>query len=211
MQNSTANKPNVIGLLLAAGQGSRFGGHKLRHVLDNGTAMGLQSALNLKESVDEVVCVVRPDDSVLTDIFKQHGFTTIENPEHLSGLSSSIGVGVEATPDSDYWVIALGDMPYIHMTTYELITQSIQQEHSNPSTKRQIIRPRVETKENRYKAGHPVAFPNRFRNELIELAGDKGASPILKQHSDEVRWVSVNDDGVAWDVDNREMLAGYKG
>lgn len=97
----------VTGLLMAAGMGSRFGGHKLRHPLSNGLPMGVQSALNLKQIVDEVICVVRPDDHVLIGLFEERGFTIVKNPEHNTGLSSSIKAGVKAASDSDYWIVAL--------------------------------------------------------------------------------------------------------
>lgn len=220
MQNSTANKPNVIGLLLAAGQGSRFGGHKLRHVLDNGTAMGLQSALNLKETVDEVVCVVRPDDSVLIDIFKQHGFTTIENPEHLTGLSSSIRMGIQSRSDADYWLIALGDMPYIQAKTYDAIARTVKNEESIAPNNRAIIRPYLKNEEGTDKklAGHPVAFPNRYKEQLLALKGDKGAGALFKNKSNDpnqssnendkstpdIHWLLVEDEGILFDIDSRD-------
>ena len=205
MPNSTANKPNVIGLLLAAGQGSRFGGHKLRHVLENGIAMGLQSALNLKQIVDEVVCIVRPDDDVLINMFKEHGMSVIENPDHLTGLSSSIRMGIQSRSDADYWLIALGDMPYIKPDTYKSLASKIKNESTKESHHRQIIRPFLKGTQVPKKAGHPVAFPNRYKKQLLALTGDKGAGPLFKKESinNDIHWLPVEDEGIRFDIDTR--------
>ena len=49
---------SCVGLLLAAGQGRRFGGNKLLYPLDDGTPMVLASARPLRAVLSETVAVV---------------------------------------------------------------------------------------------------------------------------------------------------------
>lgn len=199
---------NTIGLLLAAGQGSRFGGDKLRHRLENGTPMGLQAALNLKQAVDEVICLVRPEDKTLIKIFSEQGFTVVKNSEHRSGLSSSIRTGIKARPDADYWLIALGDMPYIQSRTYQALSHNIDKALRQNKHQHNIIRPVFShsNNQNEKQPGHPVAFPNRFKDKLLALSGDIGAASIVNKASHETRLISVNDAGILKDVDERRHL-----
>lgn len=195
----------TVGLLLAAGQGSRFGGDKLRYPLENEIPMGVQSALNLKQAVDEVICIVRPHDNVLIQLFSEQGYTIVENPEHQTGLSSSIRAGVKARPDAVYWVIALGDMPYIKAETYQSISQAIDREINQFKSKQKIIRPYLAhaDKSEKKQAGHPVAFPNHFKDELTNLSGDKGAAPVIKKANEKIHWLLVEDQGVCFDIDTK--------
>lgn len=184
---------------MAAGMGKRFGGHKLRHPLQDGTPIGVQSALNLKQAVDEVVCVVRPDDDALIKLYSELGFTVVQNTEHLNGLSTSIRTGINARPDSDYWVIVLGDMPYIQSDTYQGLSSEIQHQLQIKPEFQKIIRPQFKGT-----AGHPVAFPNRFKSNLLCLEGDMGAAPLIKKTKDEIYWLLVEDKGVVLDIDTKD-------
>ena len=51
-----------VGILLAAGNSSRFGSHKLLHPLPDGTPLGVASARVMRFVLDRVVAVVRTGD-----------------------------------------------------------------------------------------------------------------------------------------------------
>jgi len=53
----------VVGILLAAGQSSRFGSNKCLAQLPDRTAMGIHSARHLNAVVDELVCVIPPENT----------------------------------------------------------------------------------------------------------------------------------------------------
>ncbi|HEY7944089.1 MAG TPA: NTP transferase domain-containing protein, partial [Casimicrobiaceae bacterium] len=55
----------IVGVLLAAGSGSRFGGDKLLAKLADGTPLALAALSTLAAAVDVVVAVVRPADAAL--------------------------------------------------------------------------------------------------------------------------------------------------
>ena len=86
----------TIGLVLAAGAGSRFGGGKmlasvagrpvLQHVLDALADAG----------IDEVVVVLGTDAPAVEAAIAWRGETRVANPAPERGLSSSVHVGFDA-------------------------------------------------------------------------------------------------------------------
>ena len=60
-----------MAILLAAGAGSRFGGGKLLHPLDDGVAIAAHAARNLISAGLDVTAVVRPGDFPLVDLLER--------------------------------------------------------------------------------------------------------------------------------------------
>jgi len=208
----TPNK-NVMGILLAAGMGSRFGGDKLLHPLNENIEIGLRSALNLQPHVNQMVCVVRPNDHALIELYEDNGFTVIKNPHHSQGLSTSIVAGIIASTESSYWMLTLADMPLIQARTYEQLTALIPQSNDS-DTKSCIIRPRLNIASNQSsqtasnsQAGHPVIFPQAFKQQLLMLTGDNGAKALFKSHAQHVKWFDTSDQGTVLDIDTPQALA----
>ena len=99
----------LTGILLAAGQGRRFGGDKGLAQLPDGTPMALRSALNLRAALLDIICVVRPDDTVLHDLLGEHGFEVVVAEDAGQGMSASLQAGIRATPNAAGWMVALAD------------------------------------------------------------------------------------------------------
>jgi len=55
--------------------------------------------------------------------------------------------------------------------------------------------------------GHPVGFSRRYFGELAALTGDEGAKDVVRNHSQELRFIETDDPGVARDVDTPADLA----
>lgn len=199
----SANAVHITAIVLASGLGSRFGGDKLLKNIpynkDLALPIGLISALNVRPHVDQVICVVRPHDIQLQQLFQIQGFQTIDNPNFKEGLSSSIRTGVLACAKDSHYLICLGDMPYIQSNTYQsLITRFLN--HTKDQTKT-IARPMFN--EN-HKQGHPVIFSNDFKKALLSLSGDNGGKSILKKN--DVLTVNLNDHGILDDIDYPENI-----
>lgn len=197
-------KKRITGILLGAGMGSRFGGDKLLHTLKGDIEIGLRSALNLKAHVEHIICVVRPNDHVLKNLYEKNGFDVVDNPQHLQGLSSSIIAGIQASTLSDYWILALADMPFIQHRTYEqLIQHLVKQPHGSTP----IIRPRLTQQGGSSQAGHPVLFPQSFKIDLLTLKGESGAKALFKTYPEQISWIDTIDDGIIKDIDTRQALS----
>jgi len=186
----------ICGVLLAAGSASRFGSNKLLYPLPDGTPIGIAAARHLKQSVEHVIAVVRPDDKVLTHLLHAEGVSTIV-PESLGkGMSDSLVSAIRTTKDAEGWLISLADMPWIKPQTITKLALMLEEgaEIAVPYYGEQ--------------RGHPVGFSQQFLPDLLGLGGDKGASELLRRYSDSVDIFQSDDAGIVQDIDRpRDVLA----
>ncbi len=198
----------LTGILLAAGQGERFGGDKGLAQLPDGTPMALRSALNLRAVVTDVVCIVRPGDTVLSNLLREYGFKVIVAEDAALGMSASLQAGIRASREAAGWMVALADMPLIKLDTYQQLVATFndQQRIIVPCLASETLSasPNFAAKEVIY--GHPVSFPARFEPDLLALKGDKGAKSILQQYPATVQQVFVDDPGILQDFDTRQAF-----
>ncbi len=188
-------KGELVGLLLAAGRSSRFGGDKLLHPLADGIPMVLASANALRAAVPRTVAVIRPDHRVLADLLRGHGISTVLAEHADSGMGASLAAGIEATANASGWVVALGDMPFIRPPTVARIADTIERGAN-------LAAPFYNGQR-----GHPVGFACALREELLGLGADFGARALLQRHADQLARVECDDPGVLLDIDRREALA----
>ena len=104
----------VVGILLAAGSATRFGGDKLAAALPNGTTVGVAACRNLAAAVDAVIAVVRPGDGAIADALAANRARVSVCPRASDGMGASLAWGVRAAPVATGWIIALADMPGGH-------------------------------------------------------------------------------------------------
>jgi len=185
---------NIVGILLAAGSGSRFGGDKLLHPLPDGAAIAAHAARNLIASGLAVTAVVRPGDFPLADMLEQEGCHVTVCQDAALGMGASLGHAIRAERGAGAWVVALADMPRIRPATIARIADAV-------AGGAGIAAPRYEGRR-----GHPVGFGARFGGELAALTGDSGARSILERHPDSIVLVDCDDPGVLLDIDRRADL-----
>ena len=186
----------ITGLLLAAGQGSRFGGGKLVHPMGpDGEPLALVAWRHLCEAVRDVVVVIRDDDAAVRDLFESVGARVALCADAREGMGRSLACGVRAAPDATGWVVALGDMPLVRPETVRSVIARLT---SNAS----IVVPTFGGRR-----GHPVGFSADHGPALQRVAGDEGARSIVADHRDAVVEVAVDDPGIHADVDTKEDAA----
>jgi molybdenum cofactor cytidylyltransferase len=189
----------IVGILLAAGKGDRFGGGKLLSTLPDGLPIALAAARNLQPACDRLLVVLRPGDTALADLLTADGFAVMVCHDAEAGMGHSLAAGVRASPEAGAWIVALADMPYIQSTSHHGVAARLRAGDSLVATKFQGRR------------GHPVGFSGRWRDQLSVLTGDQGGKAILEQHPDELNLIAVDDPGVVRDVDRPEDLgSGFR-
>ena len=187
----------ITGILLAAGKSSRFGTHKLLHPLADGDPIGVAAARNLLSVLPNSVAVVRPEDSLLAEQLAATGIRIVVNKNATSGMGSSLACGVDATPSAEGWIIALADMPFIQTVTIQAVSAAVNSEET------------IAVPSHQGKRGHPVGFGKRYRQQLSQLRGDRGAHRIVQQNRNLTRIVDVEDPGVLTDIDSPQELISY--
>ena len=201
----------VVGILLAGGEGRRFGGNKLLQPLpaaatDVALPLALASARNLLAALPQVIAVVRPGATILGSLLREAGCRVVVCRHASEGMGSTLASAVRASlrgqahGDSNKgapegWLMALADMPWIEPATLRQLAQALQQGAA-------IVAPSYHGER-----GHPVGFAVRFRRELSRLRGDEGARPVLRQHAGLLQLLPVTDSGVLRDVDTPADLA----
>ena len=183
-----------VGILLAAGQSTRFGSNKLLHPLTDNKPMLLVSADKLAKVLPGSIVVISEKLVPLRVELEQMGLRVVVNEQAEQGMGSSIACGVDACPDANGWLIMLADMPYLKTETIKLLADKLECGTS-------IVAPVYENKSGDNQRGHPVGFAQRFKNELLALDKDIGAREVIKNHQDQLKLVAVDDAGVITDVD----------
>jgi molybdenum cofactor cytidylyltransferase len=156
--------------------------------------VGIRSWRNLSAALAEPLVIVRKGDEATTLLFRNAGARVAECADAGAGMSRSLIAGIQATPDSDGWVIALGDMPYV-------LPETIAQVASSLAGGALIAVPALNGTR-----GHPVGFSARLRPALLAIDGDEGARAVVKRHAGDVIVVSTSDPGILRDIDTREDL-----
>lgn len=188
----------IVGVLLAAGAGRRFGGDKLMHRLPDGTPMAVAAATSLRRACDRVFAVLRPDHDLLAgalaELLTNAGCEIVVCPEADQGMGHSLAAGASAAADAAGLLVALGDMPAIAASSHQAVAASLRAGASLAAT------------QYRGRRGHPVGFSRAWFPQLSALTGDRGARTILDKHLRELVLCPVADPGVVLDIDHRSDL-----
>ena len=198
----------IVGILLAAGRGERFGGEKLLAKVRaaviarpgalataGNESVGALACRNLAAALPEVIAVVRPGDAALSEVLAAAGARIVPCANAADGMGASLSCGVKATRDAAGWIVALGDMPWIAASTIALVGRAIADGAVVAAPFHRGLR------------GHPVGFGAACRAELTALSNDDGAKSLVAAHRDSLVRIDVDDAGTLRDVDRPDDLA----
>ena len=152
------------------------------------------SAANLLAATGRVIAVTGRDERLMR-VLDDCGCQVVVNDRALEGMGTSIAAGVRATQidNPDGWLVALGDMPYLHVATIIALRDQL------------IAAGGIVIPEYRQQRGHPVGFGREYGASLIALQGDSGArsviSAALATDPQAVQLLAVDDAGVLADID----------
>ena len=189
----------ISALVLAAGEGKRFGGTKqleivrgkplIQHAVDAASGAG----------VGEIVVVLGHDALGVRDALDlPEGARFIVNERYAQGQSTSLAAGLGALdPSSEAAVVLLADQPGIGSRHVASLVTVLRNES------REIVRIRFRD------GPGPAIIARSVWDEAIALTGDTGARALFEARPDRVRWVVVDEDTPV-DVDRRADLERVK-
>jgi molybdenum cofactor cytidylyltransferase len=178
-----------VGILLAAGRGTRFGINKLLYPLADGMPMAVACARRLRGVLPRVIAVVEDLEQEIAALLRAEGLRVVANPRAREGMGTSIARGVAASAAAPAWVIALADMPNVPQATIHALVERLEQGAD-------LVAPVYYGKR-----GHPVGFSRRHAAALLQLRADEGGRGILAANSGSLELIRVQDPGVILDVD----------
>jgi molybdenum cofactor cytidylyltransferase len=187
----------AIAIVTAAGSAERFGGRKL--LADVGGEPLLDRTIRslLDGGVSEVIVVVGMDSRAELErdvnAMNDARVRPVENRDPSRGMFSSIQEGVQ-TANGDVLLVLPGDMPFVQPATIKRVIEQW-------TRTRGIVSPR-----HNGKRGHPVALPQKLRDEILATSATSNLHEVIKKHLDERSDLEVDDPGINRDVDRPEDL-----
>ncbi len=190
------NTPPTI-VVLAAGQGSRFGGtqHKLTQAFGPGSVLSGTLRHALETQFPVVVVTTEALAPEAARLVATRDTVVLSDAQAQRGMGHSIAAGVSARADASGWLVLPGDMPLIRPSTLRQIGSALAG-HPVVYAQYQGLR------------GHPVGFSAELYSELIALTGDEGARRLLARYP--ALGVEVDDPGVRMDVDTEADLVALR-
>lgn len=190
----------IGGLVLAAGEGRRFGGPKQLAELD-GVPL-LQHAVDAMEGADEVdpvrvVLGARADEIAAGVELHRGRVLVVEN--WAEGMAASLRAGVAALDAAgcDWAVVTLGDQPRVTSRVIAAVAHAAARARFGTVA----IRATYDGV-----PGHPVALGRPLFGSVAELRGDAGARALLDAPTVLVRELEVGRLADPVDVDTPEEL-----
>lgn len=179
----------VVGVVLAAGSGSRMGAPKAQLLL-NGVRLVDRAVAALREGgCDDVLAVVRTGVAV-------PDAHTVVNPAPQRGMRSSLGLAIGAAdPDADALAVVLVDTPGVGAAQVRRVVAG-------------WIPGRIAIAGYAGRRGHPtVMSPGLWRQALQLARSDEGARALLAARPDLLDEIPV--DGDPADLDTPADLANW--
>jgi len=187
------------GVLLAAGFGRRFqveGGpqqDKLLTCLPNQQTILFQSAIALISVLPDSIAVVQPYQTERKVTLQGLGFQIVESGSAKDGIGYAIADAIKATSNTEGWLIALADMPWVNPLLIQQLSESI-------TTPGCVAAPKFDNKR-----GQPVAFGSGWFERLASLKDDAGARELLK--TAEINWIYWHNASIHRDVDRPQDVS----
>jgi molybdenum cofactor cytidylyltransferase len=191
-------KTPTAGILLAAGESTRFGKPKQLLTLGGRFLIEWALAAALGSNLDRVVLVLGCEhERILCSLGSSTSHPKCEilvNPAYRSGQSTSLQAGLlRIRHDFPSAMFLLGDQPLVDAALINLLLERY------TGSEKPICVPT-----HRGIRGNPTLFGSPFYPEILKLAGDKGARDIIAAHLAKVLAVEIPDPLVFLDIDRRE-------
>ena len=180
----------IGGLILAAGEGRRFGGTKQLAELEGRPL--LEHALEAMTGVTPRVVVLGHAAEKIRRGVNMHGASVVVCDEWDEGQSASLRAGLAALRQCDAVVVVLGDQPGITAEAVAAIVAAAGDEDAVRALYDGV-------------PGHPVLLRRPLLARADELRGDTGFRDLLESAT--VREVEIGGLADPADIDTREELA----
>jgi molybdenum cofactor cytidylyltransferase len=181
----------IAAIILAAGQSSRMGQHKLLLPLLGKPLLLHAVASAIAARCDDVLVVVGYRAEAVRQLLSGQPVRVLENPDYAQGQSTSMRAGIAAlAPQTEAALILLGDQPLVSPAILQRLMQAWR------DTARPIVAPYYAGQR-----GNPVLFARALFPELLTVVGDQGGREVLQRHAAEIEPVPIAQAEAAQDLD----------
>lgn len=196
MTRGEQERRTVGGVLLAAGESTRFGEENKLLAAVDGEPVVRHAAETLVAALPSVVAVLGHEADRVRTALDPLDVETVTNDRYREGQSTSVAIGVDAAREHgwDAVVFGLGDMPAVDPETVETLVGAYRDGAGT------VLFPTHDGKR-----GNPVLFDRTHYDDLAAVEGDRGGREIVRELGTAV---PVDDPGVRRDVDEPGDLPG---
>ncbi len=185
-------KSGISCIIPAAGLSSRMGCWKGELFTRDGITFIENAVATALKVCPKVIVVAGSQTDKLREILKEYGdLIIVENREYQTGMLGSIQRGLELV-NEDFFIFPM-DMPLIREDVFNRIL--------NFRSEDRVIRP-----EYAHIPGHPVFFPRIWRDRILAMKGQNLGGQI---HSEDLNFISWDDDAVVTDIDSMDEYNLY--
>jgi molybdenum cofactor cytidylyltransferase len=193
----------VAALVAAAGMSRRMGAPKQLLPWGDQTVIA-QVVQNLHAAgADPVICVTGHRHAEVSQALIGTPAHIVFNPDYATGeMLSSYQAGLQTLRERACIgvLIALGDQPHIPVA---VVAQVIAQAAATPDN---LVIPSYAMRR-----GHPFYIPRRLWAALLALGPSETLRTLITQHTDTIRYVTVETDAILRDMDTPTDFAALKG
>jgi len=185
----------ISALVLAAGEGTRFGGTKQLEILRGKPLVQYAVDAALAAGVGEIVVVLGHDALRVRDALAlPERSRFVVNERYADGQSTSLAVGLRALdPASEAAIVLLADQPGIAARHVRALVTAFEADAP------EILRIRFRD------GPGPAILARSVWDEAMRLTGDVGARALVESEPERVRWLDIEEDTPP-DVDRRADL-----
>jgi molybdenum cofactor cytidylyltransferase len=185
----------IVGVVLAAGEGRRFGGTKQLAEF-NGAPLVIHAVRALRDAAVAEVVVVTGHDADAVEAVLPDGVRVVRNDGYRGGQSTSLAAALhDLADDVEAAVILMADQPGVTADEIGSLVACFRRDRAR------VVRLR-------YADGPgPALLSREIFAEASHLHGDAGARVLIASHPDWVDEVAI-DRPAPKDVDRREDLLG---
>jgi molybdenum cofactor cytidylyltransferase len=190
MKNHAGSDIRIAIILLASGNGRRFGSNKLLHIMSDGRPM-ISSVIDAARAQVNCRKILVTQYEELASLSADFDIVMNRNPE--LGISHSMQLGISAAGDANAYVFCVCDQPGIRASTISKLIESFKNSsHGIVSLSWQ---------------GHmfnPKIFSSIYRDELLSVSGDTGGRQIISAHMNDLLLVEADSEAEVIDIDYRD-------
>jgi CTP:molybdopterin cytidylyltransferase MocA len=171
----------IVGLVLAAGAGRRFGAQKLLHPVDGEPLLRRTLRSLAAARLDALLVVLGSDAGRVGEALAGLGLRCVLADRWAQGMSASLAAGLDALPASaDAVLVVMGDQPGIGAAVVNPLVDAWQ------AGGVPIVAPRW-----RDGWGPPVLFARSLFDELRAVRGDRGGRGVVERDPARVAFVAM--------------------
>lgn len=177
----------ISAIIMASGFSIRMGQNKLLMKYNN--KFLIEYTLNIISECDFKQKILVTQYEEIKEFGEKLNYKIVSNMFPNKGQSESIKLGVKNCDYCEGYMFFVGDQPLINKQDTEKLIKVFKEDTDY------IVIPKYKDS-----SGNPVIYPSAYKEQLLNLKGDKGGKSIIKS-SHKIKYVNVSENTL-FDIDN---------